>query len=36
VGNADDIAAVVRFLGSPAASYVTAQVVPVDGGRLPG
>jgi 3-oxoacyl-[acyl-carrier protein] reductase len=36
VGCAGDIAAVVRFLGSPEASYVTAQVVPVDGGRLPG
>ncbi|MCC7369864.1 MAG: SDR family oxidoreductase [Chloroflexi bacterium] len=36
VGTADDIAAVVHFLGSPAASYVTAQAIPVDGGRLPG
>jgi 3-oxoacyl-[acyl-carrier protein] reductase len=36
IGRADDIAAVVRFLGSREASYVTAQVMPVDGGRLPG
>jgi len=36
VGTADDIAAVVHFLASPEASYVTSQVVPVDGGRLPG
>jgi 3-oxoacyl-[acyl-carrier protein] reductase len=36
VGTADDIASVVRFLGSPEASYVTAQAIPVDGGRLPG
>ncbi len=36
VGTADDIAAVVHFLTSPAASYVTAQDIPVDGGRLPG
>jgi 3-oxoacyl-[acyl-carrier protein] reductase len=36
VGSANDIAGVVRFLGSTEASYVTAQVVPVDGGRLPG
>lgn len=36
VGTADDIASVVRFLGSPEASYLTAQALPVDGGRLPG
>ena len=36
VGTADDIASVVRFLGSPEASYLTAQALQVDGGRLPG
>ncbi|MGE3270188.1 MAG: SDR family oxidoreductase, partial [Chloroflexota bacterium] len=36
VGTADDIAAVVKFLGSPEASYMTAQALQVDGGRLPG
>ena len=36
VGTVDDIASVVRFLGSPEASYMTAQALQVDGGRLPG
>ena len=36
VGTADDIASVVRFLGAPEASYMTAQALQVDGGRLPG
>jgi 3-oxoacyl-[acyl-carrier protein] reductase len=34
-GASEDIAAVVRFLVSPGASFVTSQVVEVAGGVLP-
>jgi len=36
VGHPEDIAAAVRHLASPAAQFVSAQVLQVDGGRLPG
>ena len=32
LGSGDDIAGVVRFLAGPAASYITGQVLVVDGG----
>ena len=32
IGTADDVSACVLFLASPAASYVTGQVLTVDGG----
>ena len=36
VGHPEDIAAAVRYLASPEASFVSTQVLQVDGGRLPG
>ncbi len=32
LGKADEVAAAVRFLASPQASYITGQVIPVNGG----
>jgi 3-oxoacyl-[acyl-carrier protein] reductase len=34
LGSAEDVAGVVRFLASPAAGYVTGQVICVDGGMV--
>jgi 3-oxoacyl-[acyl-carrier protein] reductase len=34
IGSAEDVAHAVRFLVSPAASYITGQVVRVNGGLL--
>jgi 3-oxoacyl-[acyl-carrier protein] reductase len=34
IGSAEEVAEAVRFLVSPAASYITGQVVRVNGGLL--
>ena len=35
-GTVEDVAATVHWLASPAAGHVTAQVLQVNGGALPG
>lgn len=35
IGEPDDVARVVAFLASPAAGYISAQVIKIDGGGLP-
>ncbi|MCW2793865.1 MAG: 3-oxoacyl-[acyl-carrier protein] reductase, partial [Nocardioides sp.] len=36
VGESDEVAQVIRWLGSPAASFVTGTAIPVDGGFVVG
>lgn len=36
IGLPEEVASVVEFLVSPAASYVTGRVIPADGGQVPG